>query len=282
VHVHGGHSSEEWSATFERPEALEKKHESKKGPLSKMPFAEVAPLDIRIAYKGAGVALKETAVIVEPFIGKAETTSNDLLLYYTRACLSRVPGFISNAEVLGVNVVTTTATTYGAWGAAGMGGAYGGVAAVAAIDAAKGVMAVGKVSRNVTPDDRWKPGDFIRGAAHMPGAMAKAGAQKRCGKESESTKGGNVAADFAVGAYSTTGEYVDENKSRLGAAGAAGMGVIYGTMLGGPIGGIIGGILVGAAAGKAIETIEESVHDRVSEKIEEDFAEAEVIDSEKK
>ena len=52
--------------------------------------------------------MKDTTLVVKSFVGKADTTHNDLINYYIKACMSRIPDFISNAEVLGLNVVDST------------------------------------------------------------------------------------------------------------------------------------------------------------------------------
>ena len=76
--------------------------------------------------------VNDTKLAIKAYDGKAETTSNELVTYYTRACLSRAPDFISNAEVLGLNIVDSTAGMLSTW--AGIGtlgstfGAGGGVA----------------------------------------------------------------------------------------------------------------------------------------------------------
>eukprot|EP00984_Skeletonema_dohrnii_P031810 scaffold24810_cov85-Skeletonema_dohrnii-CCMP3373.AAC.2 len=67
---------------------------------------------------------------------------------------------------------------------------------------------------------------------------------------------GNVI-DWAVGATTTTTEYVGENKTRLGGAAAGGGGFIVGMALGGPLGAVIGGLVATAATGKTLETIDE-------------------------
>lgn len=58
-----------------------------------------------ITWSQTGVAVKDTSLVIKPFRGNAKTTSNDLITYYTSACLAKFPDFISNAEVLGINVV---------------------------------------------------------------------------------------------------------------------------------------------------------------------------------
>ena len=100
--------------------------------------------------------------------------------------------------------------------------------------------------------------DFLRGVVAAAGEATRDGAQKR-GKED----GDGNAIDWAVGAGSNASEYVQGNKTRLGAAGVGGGGFVVGMALGGPIGAVIGGLVASAAAGKTLETVEErSRHDK--------------------
>jgi hypothetical protein len=185
----------------------------------------------------------------------ANTTSKDLINYYVAACLSRVPGFISNADVLGVNVVDGAASTYGAWlglGMFGTLGGFGGVAAITAVDGVKGAVRAGKASRDAQNGASYKVGDMVRGVIYSAGQATKTGAYKR-GKDNR--KGDII--DFVVGVTAGTGGYLDDNKAKLGAATGAGVGMIAGTLVAGPIGGIIGGIVTSAATGKVIEDVGE-------------------------
>lgn len=45
------------------------------------------------------------SLTIKPFHGDAKTTTKDVITYYTSACLAKAELFISNAEVLGINVV---------------------------------------------------------------------------------------------------------------------------------------------------------------------------------
>jgi len=77
--------------------------------LLKVPFASIADLKITIGLEAHKIGrIKDTSLIVKAYRGNAKTTSKDLVNYYARACLSRVPDFISNAELLGLNVVDST------------------------------------------------------------------------------------------------------------------------------------------------------------------------------
>ena len=62
--------------------------------------------------------------------------------------------------------------------------------------------------------------------------------------------------DWAVGASAGVGEYADENKARLGGAGAAAAGFAYGMILGGPLGGITGAMVAGAGTTATIDALD--------------------------
>ena len=78
------------------------------------------------------------------------------------------------------------------------------------------------------------------------------GAEMRGKKDNE----GNVI-DWAVGATTTTGEYVGENKTRLGGAAGGAGGFWVGMAVGGPVGAVIGGLAATAVTGKTLKTIDE-------------------------
>lgn len=218
-----------------------------------LPHATISGLNVTITWEsGSGVRLKDTTLGIKPFEGNESTTAKDLINYYTKACLSRVPNFVSNAEVLGINLVDSTAVTYGTWLGISSLGAGGGVAAVAGVDAVKGAVAAGKRSRKADESEGWRPGDLLRGVIYSAGEATKEGAIKR----GKSHGKGNVI-DWALGAADGTAQYADENKSKLGGAAAGGGGFLVGFALGGPIGGIIGGVVANATTRKAIESFEE-------------------------
>lgn len=74
-----------------------------------LPFASIADLKITLKVSHMIGKIKDTTLIVKAYRGKGETTSKDLVNYYAKAILSRAPDFISNAELLGLNVVDSTA-----------------------------------------------------------------------------------------------------------------------------------------------------------------------------
>mmetsp|Transcript_9825 Transcript_9825/g.17855 ORF Transcript_9825/g.17855 Transcript_9825/m.17855 type:complete len:920 (-) Transcript_9825:48-2807(-) len=296
VKIMSGHSTDEWSEAFKPREQQNVKQSTKsttKGatsskqnptPVIKLPFANIADLNVVIGLEASHKVgrVKDTSLVIKSFKGKAETTSKDLMNYYTKACLSRAPDFISNAEVLGLNIVDSTTGLWATWAGSGLGlgsafGAGTGVAgkgfrscvlcclflvilirliallhlAITAFDAIKGAVDAGKRSRNVNEGAEWKPGDFMRGLVQAAGEATRDGVVKR-GKQGD----GNII-DWTVGATSNTAEYVVENKNRLGAAGAGGGGFLLGMALGGPIGAVVGGLLATATTGVALETIDE-------------------------
>jgi len=236
-----GHSTDEWSEAFQPRKQKVKQSTEQSTPVVKLPFANIADLKVVIGFDAAHNIgrVKDTSLMIKPFKGKAETTSKDLTNYYTKACLSRAPQFISNAEVLGLNVVDSTTGLWATWAGAGLGlgsafGAGAGVAAITGVDAIKGAVDAGKRSRHVDEGEKWKPGDFMRGLVQAAGEATSDGVAMR-GKQGD----GNII-DWTVGATSNTTEYVVENKNRLGAAGAGGGGFLLGMALGGPVGAIVG------------------------------------------
>ena len=119
--VSAGYSADEWHNEFHPAEKQHHSHKpaskpTSKGSIVKLPFASISYLKLNISWKGKGMSVKNTEVAIKPFQGDASTPSKDLVNYYAGACLSRVPGFISNAEVLGFNVVDSAVSTWGGGG----------------------------------------------------------------------------------------------------------------------------------------------------------------------
>ena len=252
VKVTAGKSTQEWEATFTPKKEL---RPSQQKAAIHLPDAAVSSTKLTISWKGTGVALNDTAITTRRFQGNKATTSEDVLRFFTRTCLTRVPGFISNAEVFGVNVVEFTTSL----GLSGLAGSGAGLAAVVAVDSVKGAFRAGKQQRGGDDGTGFRPDDLFRGILHASAGAANTAAQKR-GKEK-----GNVL-DFASGVTSATGNYVSQNKSRLGSAGAGGAGVIVGTVLGGPIGGLAAGILASKFTKETIEHAENKYDHQKAEK----------------
>jgi len=265
--VTAGRPAEEWQTAFNPREATsEKQTASSKKEVSiwKLPYAKVDPLKLVISFKSTGVSVKDTKITTEPYSGNAKATSKDLVAHYAQACLSRVSDFIPNAEVLGLNVVDTAASTWGGYlGMFSPLGPLGGVAAVTGVDAIKGAIAAGKKSRKVDEGAAVRPLDVVRGTLYSAHETAKAGAVARGGQQSSMVV---YPLDLTLGALNTTTSYVGHNKSRLGAAGAGGGGMIAGAMLGGPVGAVLGGIVTQAIATKTFNSIEQHTEKRKEEK----------------
>lgn len=230
VKIVQGHSTEEWEEAFiprkqvqksTKAKQSSKKHKKQqKEQVVKLPFINIEEMNLCIGLDASYnvAAVKDTTLTIKAFRGKEDTTSKEVINFYIKACLSRVPDFISNAEVLGLNIIDNTTGLWATW--AGIGtlgstlGAGAGVAAITGVDAVKGAIDAGKRRRNVSESADTKPGDFFRGLVQAAGEATKEGAAKR-GKDGD----GNII-DWAVGATSNTTDYAVENKNRLG--GAAG------------------------------------------------------------
>lgn len=277
VKVMSGHSTDEWSEAFQprkqkvKQSTLTKQPKGKqtassKQTVLKLPFATIAEVKLVIGLEASNKIgrVKDTTLVIKAFTGKAETTSKHLVNYYTKACLSRAPDFITNAEVLGLNIVDSTTGLWATWAGVGLGlgsafGAGAGVAAITAVDAIKGSVDAGKRSRKASEEANWQPGDFMRGLVQAAGEATRDGAAKRGKLQGK----GNII-DWTFGATSNTTEYVVENKNRLGAAGAGGGGFLLGMALGGPVGAIVGGLVATATTGATLETLDkklESIED---------------------
>ena len=255
--IASGHSVQDWQEAFQ-PKLTTKvaKTSSPPTPLIMLPNAAIADMKLSIVVKTkVGVKVNQTPLTIKAFNGKDGTTSKDIINYYTMACLSRVPEFISNAEVLGLNVVDNTAATWGNFvGIAAPFGGFTGLAAVVGVDAVKNTLSAGKRGRGKGEGDNYEAGDVARGLFQAAKEATNRGATMR-GMEGSNTL--LMPLDWAVGATTTTTEYVGENKKRLGGAAAGGGGFIVGMALGGPVGAVIGGLVTSAVTGKTIQTIDE-------------------------
>lgn len=257
-----GHSVQDWQESFQAKYKSKAANSSSSAPspVIKLPNAAIAEMKLAIVFKTKGVKVKQTPLTIQAFKGKEATTSKDLINYYTMACLSRVPEFISNAEVLGLNVVDNTAATLGNFAGIAFGG-FAGLAAVVGVDAVKNTVSAGKRGRGKGEGDDYHASDVARGLFQAAREATHRGAKMRGKKDVK----GN-AIDWAVGATTTTSEYVGENKTRLGGAAAGGGGFIVGMALGGPVGAILGGLVATAATGKTLETIDEHVQKKKTER----------------
>ena len=115
VKVNSGYSTDAWSEAFQpRKKQASKQSTKLKSAKSsakqskatvKMPDACVEKMKVIIGLGSNKFGVKDTTLVIKPFGGKAETTSAEMINYYTKACLSRAPDFISNAEVRMVKIL---------------------------------------------------------------------------------------------------------------------------------------------------------------------------------
>jgi hypothetical protein len=197
-----------------------------------LPFACIDTFTAHLSYAGKVIATHD-AVCIPGFQGGPSTTLNDVIGHMTSAVLSKAPSIISNMEVLGENVCEMTAKNVGRMAASAslQGAAVGSVAGLVAVDSIRGAVAKGKASRNASSNDAYKFGDFTRG----------------------SIRSIKQAATNPMTASRTVGKYAGENKSRLGGAGASGIGMAVGSALLGPVGFVVGGYLGNRTGQKAFE-----------------------------
>ena len=116
----------------------------------------------------------------------------------------------------------------------------------------KGAIAAGKRSCQKTEGDKTEVLDAFRGVWQAAKESADDGAKIR-GKEGNAGAG---AVDWVVGVTANNVSYVDQNKARLGGAGAGGGAMIMGTMVAGPIGGFAAGVVVSALTQRALGKLE--------------------------
>jgi hypothetical protein len=272
VAVAAGYTALDWKRLFNVDVRMKKKQKQKrknrnkqkhkKSELAKpisLPFAHVAPLKIKILVSGDLVGFKELTLHIGVFEGKEYTTSDDLINFYSSRVVSRVPHMITNANIMGADVQEGVVTHFGgAAGAATLGtlgaaaGSVGGVLSLAAFDGVRNTIKAGKTSRGAEEDDRMQAGDIFRGLSAAATNATRGGAARR-GKTDEQ-KGDPL--DWAVGATHEVASYTNENKSRLGGAGAGTAGFAYGMLLGGPVGAVAGALIASVAASKTIDAVD--------------------------
>ena len=258
ISVTAGYTIQDWKKTFRIGGKWRTRNNNKMDDtaLFKLPFASVAPLKTRIAYNALQVvSLSETTFLVKAYKGHKGTTAKDLLDFYTAQCLSRTPGFLENAELLGINVKSAGAFSLGAHFIVSPIGPFVGVAAVVGVDAVRGSIEAGKRSRHAKEGEAARVGDFFRGVGYSAVEATRKGKLRR---NIKSDRKGNLV-DWMVGATVNTGDYIGKNKDTLGSAGGAGAGVIVGTILAGPVGAVIGGVVGGMTTGTAIRRIDKRI-----------------------
>jgi len=248
IQIRAGDTTVDWAQMFESNE-----EDVEKGEPIRLPNAYISTLKLEISANFSVIAQKPTILDVSAFQGDSETTSNDLVEYFSVKVLKKVPGMIPNTEVLGANLI-------GLSGAAmGFGAVLGLVVCVGA-DGVQNSLDAGKKSRSA---DSYKPGDFFRGIGYTVTQTTKEAGEKRRAKH-DGKGADDHLGDFAVGAAHGTVGYVDNNKVKLGGATAAGVGCVVGTMFGGPLCGIVGGIVLGAGTAKTIELLDKEFGKRKS------------------
>jgi hypothetical protein len=214
----------------------------------KMPFAKIAGTNLYVEYNDSIVDSHATIAVPE-FHGDSFTTSDDLSTHYTNTVLKRIPGLLTNVNVLGTNVVDGTFANVGrvALGAGSAATAgVGSVVGTAVSDGVKGAINAGKSTRGAATDDGYKFGDISRGIISGMSSATKKGAQSRGSDGSDYLPG-----DFTVGAMQSLGNYGSENSGRLASAGASGVAATIGLAVAGPLGFVVGGYLGGRAVGDA-------------------------------
>lgn len=283
IAVAAGYSVFDWKRLFEsgdekrerhdrkkaKKEKKQKKRKSKKerdeqGPRQplKIPHAHIHPLKVKVAVDGDIMGTKGTILRLKEFHGDDDTTVSDLVKVYSAILISKVPGIVTNADILSFNVADTAASSAGiAVGAGALSALGSGAAPIASVlgvvgfDGIRGTIQAGKKSRGADPDDKWKFSDLTRGLGQAATDATRDGAAKR-GK-SDSDKGS--AVDWALGATSNVAKYSSKNKARLGGAGAGTAGFAVGMVFGGPLGAIAGAVIANATTSKTIEAVDKKL-----------------------
>jgi hypothetical protein len=241
--ITAGFSSVDWSSLL--PNATSDGQVPRK--VISIPFANIDKFSLSVAYQGAIVSSAANIAMPE-FVGNSITTSEDIISHFSNIAMKRVPGFLSNAEFLGSNVVDGTMANFGrmAMSKSVKGAAMGGILGTVASDSIRGAINAGKSSRNVGADESYKFGDISRGIVRGISTATDAGASSRGGDGSD-----YVPGDLTVGVAKATGEYVGNNKGKLASAGGSGIGSMVGLAVAGPLG-FVAGSYFGSKAGKSI------------------------------
>jgi len=272
ISVTAGYSIQDWTQTFgiggKWTTPTSTKANNNTTSAIHIPNASVSPLKISIAYNAMNVvSVKETTFIVKTYKGNESTSIKNVIDFYIAECLHRTPHFISNAELLGINVENAGAFSLGAvlFGVSGPIGPFVGVAAVVGVDAVRGSIEAGKRSRNAKEGEQETHhlGDFFRGIGYSAVEATRQGKLRRGygnGNDDDDTNhqdgNSNILFDWVVGASVNTSDYIGTNKETLGSAGGAGAGILVGTLLGGPVGAVIGGVVGGMTTGTAIRKLD--------------------------
>jgi len=111
VRVTAGFSMEDWAHEFVGQIMLSHRNRGKKndggeeerrGEPVKFPHAHLEEMNLLVTAKSKKSGtweFKETSITAKPYDGNADTTSKDLVDYYTQVCLAHVTSFIPNMSV---------------------------------------------------------------------------------------------------------------------------------------------------------------------------------------
>lgn len=251
IYVAAGYSLRDWAALLPKKKAKQ----IQKKPLN-LPYAHVDKVKVIAIVKGI-IGVKDSVLQVGKFDGKENTTSADLISFYSAKATSQIPGMIVDAQVLGTSVGDNVVSTYGGalLGNLVGGAGVGGLLSVAAFDGVRNTINEGKVGRGVENTDAWKFSDIARGLQHAAARATREGATKRGKGEAET----GDAVDWVIGASDDAKAYTEENKGRLAGAGAGAIGFGWGLAFGGPLGAVVGTVMASAATQKTVETIDDAI-----------------------
>ncbi len=241
ANINAGFSSVDWSSFLLEETGVQQK-------ILRTPHATIEKFILSISFEGTIIA-SHAKIHIPLFNGDASTTTDDLKSHYSKIVLQRAPGFLTNTEFLGGNVVDSSFSHLGqlAVGASSLTGAgFGSVVGVAVSDGVKNAIRSGKVARNATEDEGYKFGDITRGIMRGSSEASKIGASTRGSDGSD-----YIPGDLTIGAAAAVGEYAGNNKHKLASAGGAGVASVVGMAVAGPLG-FLAGSYIGNKVGGAI------------------------------
>ena len=220
-----------------------------RSPKVDMPYARVDAMHVTVSLKG-NVVGSSTSVNVPVFVGDSKTSMTEILDHLIGSITKKVPSFILNVEIMGESIVDRTAKGVGlmTMSSSMSGAAVGSVSGLVVVDGIRGAIRSGKKARGADKDDGYRFGDFTRGSIRAVGNAMVTGAERRRGDSSRYEVG-----DLTTGVASSAGQYVGENKARLGSAAASGVGMTIGLAVAGPIGLVAGSYLGAKAGGHALK-----------------------------
>ena len=155
ANVFAGFSTVDWLALIKPKE----KNEVKALTVLMTPNCFLDSFDLSIQYHGKVLSSK-SSMRLPPFEGDEETTSESIITHYVQSIQSRVPGFLTNLQFLGGNLVDVSVTSV-AVVASGVGLGVGSVAGIALADGVRAAIESGKKSRNVDTSEGYKFGTYL-------------------------------------------------------------------------------------------------------------------------